>query len=316
MPYRHVSVMVKEVLDFLNCSPGKTIVDGTLGGGGHARAILGAIAPHGTLIGIDQDPAAIEEARRTLRDYGPSIQLYHDNFVSLPQILRGSNTQRVDGILLDLGLSLHQLEDSGRGFSFLRDEPLDMRMNPNGKRTAEVMVNRSSEKELADVIASFGEESWAHRIAKRLVAARQQGAIVSSRRLADIVTEAIPAKHRSRRIHPATRTFQALRIAVNQELENLKVFLVHAIDCLNPGGRLCVVSFHSLEDRIVKEHFKAWAQGCQCPPRFPVCTCGKKPQVKLLTKKPLRPGRSEVEANPMARSAKLRAVEKLGVQQG
>jgi 16S rRNA (cytosine1402-N4)-methyltransferase len=208
------------------------------------------------------------------------------------------------------------LEDSGRGFSFLRDEPLDMRMNPNGKRTAEVMVNRSSEKELADVIASFGEESWARRIAKRLVAARQQGAIVSSRRLADIVTEAIPAKHRSRRIHPATRTFQALRIAVNQELENLKVFLVHAIDCLNPGGRLCIVSFHSLEDRIVKEHFKAWAQGCQCPPRFPVCTCGKKPQVKLLTKKPLRPGRSEVEANPMARSAKLRAVEKLGVQQG
>jgi len=308
--------MVKEVLDFLNCSPGKTIVDGTLGGGGHARAILGAIAPHGILIGIDQDPAAIEEARRTLRDYGPSIQLYHDNFVSLPQILRGSNTQRVDGILLDLGLSLHQLEDSGRGFSFLRDEPLDMRMNPNGKRTAEVMVNRSSEKELADVIASFGEESWARRIAKRLVAARQQGAIVSSRRLADIVTEAIPAKHRSRRIHPATRTFQALRIAVNQELENLKVFLVHAIDCLKPGGRLCIVSFHSLEDRIVKEHFKAWAQGCQCPPRFPVCTCGKKPQVKLLTKKPLRPGRSEVEANPMARSAKLRAVEKLGVQQG
>lgn len=313
MPYRHVSVMVKEVLDFLNCSPGKTIVDGTLGGGGHARAILGAIAPHGALIGIDQDPAAIDEARRTLRDYSPSIQLYHDNFVSLPQILRRSNTQRVDGILLDLGLSLYQLEDSGRGFSFLRDEPLDMRMNPNGKRTAEVMVNRSSEKELADVIASFGEESWARRIAKRLVAARQQGAIVSSRRLADIVTEAIPAKHRSRRIHPATRTFQALRIAVNQELENLKAFLVHAIDCLNPGGRLCIVSFHSLEDRIVKEHFKAWAQGCQCPPRFPVCTCGKKPQVKLLTKKPLRPGRSEVEANPMARSAKLRAAEKLGV---
>jgi 16S rRNA (cytosine1402-N4)-methyltransferase len=313
MPYRHISVMVKEVLDLLNCSPGKTIVDGTLGGGGHARAILQAIGPRGVLIGIDQDPAAIAQTRRTLRDFEPNIALYQDNFASLPQILRRSNIHRVDGIVLDLGLSLYQLEESGRGFSFLRDEPLDMRMNPNEKRTAEGVVNRSSEKELADVIAGFGEESWARRIAKRIVAARQQEAIVSSRRLADIVTEAIPAKHRSRRIHPATRTFQALRIAVNQELENLKGFLAHAVDCLNPGGRLCIVSFHSLEDRIVKEHFKAWAQGCQCPPSFPICTCGKTSQVKILTKKPLRPGPSEVQANPMARSAKLRAVEKLGV---
>ncbi len=311
MQYRHVPVMVKEVIDYLNCSSGKAYVDGTLGGGGHAQAILDAIGAEGCLVGIDRDPDAIAYAEESFHRYKPNVQIFHDNYTNLPQILSRLHITGVDGILLDLGLSLYQLEGSGRGFSFMREEPLDMRMNPEQGHTAEAIVNRLSEKELAGIIGRYGEESWAFRIAKSIVAARRQQAIRSSLQLAEVVKKAIPARHRRGRIHPATRTFQAIRIAVNQELEALERFLDEAVNFLNPGGRLCILSFHSLEDRIVKEHFKALARGCNCPPHFPMCVCGKTPQVSILTKKPVRPGQAEVQANPMARSARLRAAERL-----
>lgn len=311
MQYRHVPVMVREVIDYLNCLPGKTYVDGTLGGGSHAQAIMEAIGPSGRLIGIDRDPDAIAYAGKSLRRFKPNIQIFHDNFTHLPQILSRLHTTGVDGILLDLGLSLYQLEGSGRGFSFMRDEPLDMRMNPEQGHTAAAIVNRLSGKDLADLIAEYGEEPWAVRIAKSIVAARRRQEIRSSLQLAEVVEKAVPARHRRGRIHPATRTFQAIRIAVNQELEALEEFLDEAVNLLNPGGRLCILSFHSLEDRIVKERFKALARGCTCPPHFPMCVCGKTPQVSILTKKPARPGPAEVQANPMARSGRLRVAERL-----
>jgi 16S rRNA (cytosine1402-N4)-methyltransferase len=312
MQYRHVPVMVNEAVDYLNCSPGKTYVDGTLGGGGHAKAILETIGPDGFLLGIDRDPDSIAYIEKSPRLFKPNVKIFYDNFTHLPQILSELHLTHVDGILLDLGLSLNHLERSGRGFSFMRDEPLDMRMNPAQGHTAEAVVNRLPEKDLADLIARYGEEPRAARIAKRIVDSRRQQAIMSSLQLAEIVKRAVPARYRRGRIHPATRTFQALRIAVNQELEALEEFLDDAVNFLKPGGRLCILSFHSLEDRIVKERFKALAKGCICPPRFPQCVCGKTPQVSILTKRPVRPGPSEIRTNPMARSAKLRAAERLG----
>ncbi len=311
MRYRHIPVMTDQVIDYLDCSPAKTYVDATVGGSGHAKAILGAIGSDGFLIGIDRDPDAVAFARESLREFEPNVKIFHDNFIHLPQILSELHTKGVDGILLDLGLSLYQLESSGRGFSFMRDEPLDMRMNPAEGKTAEALVNGLSEKQLADIIARHGEERWSRRIAKAIVLVRRGDKIRSSLHLAEIVRDAIPARHRPRRIHPATRTFQALRIAVNDELACLRTFLDDAVDALNPKARLCVLSFHSLEDRIVKQRFRGLARGCDCPPDFPVCVCGKTPQVRILTKKPVRPDAAEVEANPMARSSKLRAVERL-----
>lgn len=311
MRYCHIPVMVKEVIAYLDCSPGKTYVDGTLGGGGHAQAILQAVGPDGFLIGVDQDPVAISFAQEAFRQFKSNIRIFHDNFTHLPEILSRLHTTGVDGILLDLGLSLYQLEGSSRGFSFMRDEPLDMRMNPGEGEPAAALINRLSEKELAAVIAQYGEERWAWRIAKNIVLARRHKPIESSSHLAEIVKSGIPARHRPRRIHPATRTFQALRIAVNQELEALEVFLEQAVKLLNTGGRLCILSFHSLEDRIVKKRFRALARGCECPADFPKCMCDKRPQVRILTKRVVRPDPAEVKANPMARSAKLRAVERL-----
>ncbi|MDY6987018.1 MAG: 16S rRNA (cytosine(1402)-N(4))-methyltransferase RsmH [Thermodesulfobacteriota bacterium] len=311
MRYRHISVMVKEVIDYLDCSPGKTYVDGTLGGGGHAKAILRAIGPDGFLVGVDQDPVAVAFAREALHHYKSNVRIFHANFTELPEILSRLHTTGVDGILLDLGLSLYQLETSMRGFSFMREETLDMRMNPEEGEPAEVLVNRLSEKELAAVIARYGEERWAGRIARSIVRERRQGAIRSSLHLGEVVKNAIPARYRPRRIHPATRTFQALRIEVNQELRSLRVFLDGALELLNIGGRLCILSFHSLEDRMVKRHFRSLARGCECPRDFPRCVCGKKPQVRILTKRPVQADPTEVMTNPMSRSAKLRAVERI-----
>jgi 16S rRNA (cytosine1402-N4)-methyltransferase len=304
--------MVQEIVQYLNCSPDKTYVDGTLGGGGHARAILEAIGSQGFLLGIDRDQEAIVHAGKSLRQFKPNFRLFHNNFTDLPAILSEVRTTGVDGILLDLGVSLHQLEGSGRGFSFMRDEPLDMRMNTEEGVTAESLVNTLPERDLASLIARYGEERYASRIAKRIVASRRQEKIRSSLQLADIVKRAIPAERRRGRIHPATRTFQAIRIAVNRELDCLERFLDVATECLKPGGRLCIVSFHSLEDRIVKNKFKTLARGCTCPPDFPRCVCGKPPQISILTKRPVRAGDEEIKANPMARSAKLRAAERLG----
>jgi 16S rRNA (cytosine1402-N4)-methyltransferase len=311
MQYRHVPVMVKEVVDYLNCSPGKTYVDGTLGGGGHAKAILEAIGPGGLLVGIDRDPDAIAHTGKTLHPFEGNCRIFQDSYTNLPHILSQLHISTVDGILLDLGLSLHQLEGSGRGFSFVRDEPLDMRMDPQQGDSAATLVNRLSEKDLAQVIAGYGEEPYAVRIAKSIVESRRQQPIRSSQQLAKIVTRAVPARYRRGRIHPCTRTFQAIRIAVNQELDRLEEFLDTAADLLNPAGRLCILSFHSLEDRIVKERFRSLARGCSCPPGFPRCVCGKKPRISILTKRPLRSGAREVRTNRMARSAKLRVAERL-----
>lgn len=314
MGFRHIPVMPAEVRAYLDCKPGRIYVDGTIGGAGHARAICEAIGPNGLLIGIDQDRDAIENAANVLSPYGTRVRLFCDNFVNLPTILAQQEIAAVDGVLLDLGLSLHQIEKSGRGFSFNRDETLDMRMNINADTTAQKIVNRADAKRLADIFRTYGEERWAKPIARNIVAARKKNPITTSKALADIVVGTIPRNmRRRRRIHPATRVFQALRIAVNKELDVLNDFLKIALNCLNPDGRLCVLAFHSLEDRIVKRHFKALASGCVCPPDFPRCVCGRKPLARILTKKALRPTPAEVDQNPMARSTKMRVIEKLAL---
>ena len=312
MSYRHIPAMPKEVEYYLNCRPGKICVDGTLGGCGHARKICENVLPNGLLIGIDQDMDAITHAEKILASYTSNIRLFNDNFIHLPDILSQLNIAAVDGILLDLGISLHQIENSGRGFSFRADEPLDMRMNKQSGQTAERLISKLAREDLRNLFRDYGEERWAKQIAYKIVTARKQQKIRTSKQLAQIVIDAIPGHALSKqKIHPATRVFMALRIAVNRELERLNTFMEQAADLLNPGGRLCVLSFHSLEDRIVKQRLKALEKGCTCPPRLPLCICGQKAQVRILTKKVVRPSKEEVSANPMARSTRLRAAEKL-----
>ena len=312
MAYRHIPVMLNEVIHYLNCRPGKIYVDGTLGGAGHARAICEQILPDGILIGIDQDIDSIQNAQKALHTFTTNIKLFHGNFISLPEYISQLGLLSVDGILVDIGLSLHQIENSGRGFSFLRDEPLDMRMDIRSDQTAADLVNQLTEKDLSRVFWKYGEERWSRKIVQAIAAERKIRRIETSLQLANIVTAAVPKKAAATsRIHPATRVFMALRIAVNHELERLETFLDHAVDCLSPQGRLCVLSFHSLEDRIVKHRFRALAKGCTCPPRFPQCACGKKSTVRILTRKVLGPTDEEVKLNPMARSTRLRAIEKI-----
>ena len=303
--------MLKEALYYLNCMPGKIFADGTLGGAGHSKAILEKILPTGLLVGIDQDVDSIRNAATALKPYLSNVHLFHGNFTQLPDFLAQLNIDTVDGILLDLGLSLHQLTSSGRGFSFNSDEPLDMRMDITSSQKAEDIVNRAKEEELRKIFQTFGEERWARRIARKIIAVRKYDKICSSRQLSNIVCEAIPNRAiRSQKIHPATRVFMALRIAVNKELERLESFLETAADLLNPGGRLCVISFHSLEDRPVKKKLKALEKGCVCPPAFPKCVCTEKKKGRSLTRKVVRPAEEEIAINPMARSARLRAFEK------
>jgi 16S rRNA (cytosine1402-N4)-methyltransferase len=312
MSYRHTPAMLNEVIGHLNCRPGKIYVDGTLGGAGHAGAICDRIIPGGVFIGLDQDIDAIKHARAALQHDDVNIHLLHGNFIRLPEFLAQLNIEAVDGILLDLGLSQHQLERSGRGFSFSKDEPLDMRMDIQSPQTAAQLVNQLAQEDLKKIFKEYGEERWAKKIAGDIVRIRQQEKIRTSQQLAQIVADSIPAGAAAKqKIHPATRVFMALRIAVNQELDRLKAFMDYAVDYLNPGGRLCVLSFHSLEDRIVKQRLKALEKGCTCPPRFPQCVCGQQPQIRILTKKVVRPTTAEVAANPMARSTRLRAAEKL-----
>jgi 16S rRNA (cytosine1402-N4)-methyltransferase len=300
------------VVNYLNCRPGNVYVDGTLGGCGHARAICEKIIPGGTLIGIDQDIDAVSNAETVLKDYSSNIHLFHGNFIRLPEFLEQLEIDSVDGILLDLGLSQHQIENSGRGFSFRKDEPLDMRMDIQSRQTAQELVNDLSQQELQELFRKYGEERRAKQIVKNIAGIRRREKIRTSKQLAQIIIDSIPAQAASKqKIHPATRVFMALRIAVNRELERLETFLEHAVDLLNPGGRLCVLSFHSLEDRIVKQRFKDLEKGCICPPRLPQCVCGQQPQLRILTKKVVRPTEEEIAANPMARSTRLRAAEKL-----
>ena len=312
MPYRHVPAMTNEVIHFLNCRPGKIYVDCTLGGSGHAGRICEKILPNGILIGIDQDGDAIKNARKVLMPCGATVHIVHDNFVHLPTILSEYGMRAADGILLDLGLSLDQIEASGRGFSFTRDEPLDMRMNIESELRAEDIINRENEGSLIKIFKEYGEERRARQIARKIISKRKKEKIRTSLQLVRIVMAALPKEaKRKQRIHPATRIFMALRIAVNRELERLESFLKFAVDYLYPGGRLCVLSFHSLEDRIVKQRFTTLEKGCTCPPDFPQCICSKKPVARILTRKVVRPTPEEIASNPMARSTKLRALEKI-----
>jgi len=306
----HIPCMPVEVAHYLNLRPGGIYLDGTVGGAGHSRLICTRMQPDGLLIGIDQDLDAIRHAREVLTPFCPRLSLHHDSFNHLDRIIDDLGLQGVDGILLDLGLSLHQIEGSGRGFSFKRDEPLDMRMNAEADLTAGDIVNHWGVDDLMGIFRDYGEERRARPIARAIVRERSRRPIDSSKALADLVCRSMPPAARNLKIHPATRVFQALRIAVNRELDRLQRTLPKAVACLNPGGRLCVLAFHSLEDRIVKQTFREMARSCTCPPKAPFCTCGGQAAVTLLTRRVVRPTAEEVAANPMARSTRLRAVEK------
>lgn len=307
----HKPVLLDEVIQYLRCAPDKSFVDGTVGGGGHARAILEKTAPHGWLIGIDWDEDTLVKARSSLKSYEERLVLVSDNFARVGSILKRLNIQAVDGILLDLGLSSFQVDTAERGFSFSLPGPLDMRMDTREKTTAAHLVNTLGEEELANLIYRFGEERWSRRIARNIVRARAKAPIDRTDHLAELARDAIPAGKRSRQRHPATRTFQALRLAVNRELDHLQTFLQGALDPLRPGGRLAIISFHSLEDRLVKQTFSSWARSCRCPADFPVCICEGRPLVKLVNKKPVVPKAEEIIANPRARSSRLRVAEKM-----
>jgi len=312
MMYRHTPVMLDEIIAYLNCKPRNCYVDCTVGGAGHSGAILEKILPDGLLIGIDQDADAIANATRLLKPFGSNVHLFHENYVHLPDILSQLNILKVDGIIADLGLSLYQLENSGRGFSFQKNEPLDMRMNAASGMTAADIVNNETQAQLETIFKEFGEERWARKIAQKIVMVRAEQKIRTSEELAKIICHAIPGQAlHQRKKHPATKVFMALRIAVNRELEVLETFLDIALEFLNPGGRMCFLSFHSLEDRIVKRRFKEWEGNCTCPPDFPECVCHPEKKVKILTRKAVRPSDAEVAENPMARSACLRVAEKL-----
>ncbi|MDW8067570.1 MAG: 16S rRNA (cytosine(1402)-N(4))-methyltransferase RsmH [Anaerolineae bacterium] len=298
----HVPVLLQSVLSLLRVRPGGVYIDATVGGGGHAAAILAASAPDGRLLGLDRDPAALEVARERLLPYGERVTLRRGSFADLMHLAEGFIP--ADGVLLDLGLSSLQLADPARGFSFSQDGPLDMRFDPQEGLTAADLVNTLSVRELTDLLYRYGEEKQARRIAEAIVAARP---IYRTTELAALIERTVG---RRERIHPATRTFQALRIAVNRELEALEAVLPQALDVLRPGGRLVVISFHSLEDRMVKQFLHREARDCLCPPEVPVCICGHRARVQVLTPKPVRPDAAEVAANPRARSARLRAGEK------
>jgi 16S rRNA (cytosine1402-N4)-methyltransferase len=304
----HTPVLFQEVLSALEPQSGSRIIDGTVGAGGHAHGILEASSPDGTLLGLDRDPQALAIAQERLTDFGIRAILRQGSFAEIVNHAAGIGWHSVEGILFDLGLSSMQLADPLRGFSFREDGPLDMRFDPAQDFRAADLVNEFQLEELARVIHQYGEEPKAYKIAKAIVSARP---LTSTRQLADLVSKV--AGRRKRHIHPATRTFQALRIAVNDELETLRVGLEQSISLLETGGRMAVISFHSLEDRIVKQTFRWASKECVCPPDQPICTCGKKREVKILTRRPIRPTEQEVERNLRSRSARLRVVEKLEV---
>lgn len=310
MEYKHISVLREASIQGLNINSAGVYVDGTLGGAGHASVICGLLNGEGRLIGIDQDEEAIQNARTRLAPFGNLVTLVRDNFSNFRHIMSDLQVTQVNGILLDLGVSSRQLDEGSRGFSYMQDAPLDMRMDQRGEKTAEQIVNTYSEDELAKVIWDYGEERWARRISQFIVQSRLQEPIRSTGQLVAIIKRAVPKSARAGGPHPAKRTFQALRIEVNGELEILEQSIRDMVDFLAPGGRICIITFHSLEDRIVKQTYKALADPCTCPKEFPICVCGKKPKLKLITTKPIIPSDEEVEENPRARSAKLRIGEK------
>lgn len=310
MKFKHVPVMLNEVLEGLNIKEDGIYVDGTLGGAGHSTEIVKRLST-GKLIGIDQDENAIKKSKEVLADYSDRTIIVKDNFKNIKNVLNTLGINKVDGILLDLGVSSHQLDEEERGFSYNKDAPLDMRMDRSNSFSAWDVVNKYSEKELEKIIWDFGEEKWAKRIAKFIVEERREAPIDTTFELVSVIKKAIPKKVRSQGGHPARKTFQAIRIEVNQELDILKNSILNANEVLNESGRLCIITFHSLEDRIVKDTFKYLNKDCICPPEFPVCTCNKKRELKILTRKPIIPSEEEIETNPRSRSAKLRIGEKV-----
>ena len=308
--FHHVSVLLNECLEGLNIRPDGIYVDGTLGGAGHSSQIVKRLTV-GRLIGIDRDTVALQAAGERLAPYKDRVTLVHSNFCEIAQVLKDLEITGVDGILLDLGVSSPQLDDAQRGFSYMNDAPLDMRMNRNDMLSAYDVVNTWSYEELRRILFDYGEERYAPRIAEAICRQREQKPIETTLELVDIIRSAMPAAALREKQHPAKRTFQAIRIAVNDELGSVEKVMRDAVDCLNPGGRLAVITFHSLEDRIVKNGMADAAKGCTCPPSFPVCVCGKKPKVKLISRKPIVSTQQELDENPRARSAKLRVCEKL-----
>jgi 16S rRNA (cytosine1402-N4)-methyltransferase len=306
--YHHLPVMPEEVIRFLEPKSGGIYIDGTVGGAGHASLILEASSPDGTLIGFDRDKEALKAAAERLLPFGDRARLEHGNFA---EALAEFDIEQIDGILLDLGVSSHQLDRAERGFSFQKDAPLDMRMDRSSGPTAAELLNTLSERELTRIIRDYGEERWAKRITAFIVRVREESPVETTMQLVDIIKGAVPRGAWEERLHPATRTFQALRIAVNDELTTLEKGLDLGIRMLSRGGRVVVISFHSLEDRIVKNCFRRFAHGCTCPRDFPYCVCGNEPLLRILTGKPVMAGKTEVEANPRARSARLRSAERL-----
>ncbi len=305
--FPHQPVLYQEVLDALAPESGKSYLDGTLGAGGHAEGILNASAPRGRLLGLDLDPEALTIARQRLLVFQDRVIIRQASYRNAASILQEIGWDQVDGILLDLGISSMQVDRPERGFSFLENGPLDMRFNPETGQSAADLVNSLDEETLADVIYQFGEERYSRRIARAIIAARP---ITTTRQLAGLIEKAVPKKY-DPHIHPATRTFQALRIATNRELETIGEALPELVKCLTEGGRIAVISFHSLEDRIVKQFFRQESQDCICPPEQPVCTCGHTAILKVLTRKPVRAAEQEIKVNPRSRSAKMRVAEKL-----
>ena len=311
MEFSHVSVLLKETVEQLNIRPDGIYVDGTLGGGGHAYEVLRRLSPKGRLIGIDQDADAIKAAGERLLEFGSRVTIVRSNYCNMRLELQKLGIDRVDGILLDLGVSSFQLDSAERGFTYREDAPLDMRMDRRQARTARDIVNEYSEQELFRVIRDYGEDKFAKNIAKHIAAARAIKSIETTGELVEIIRGAIPAKVRMNGGHPAKKTFQAIRIELNGELEVLKNSLDDMIDLLKPGGRICVITFHSLEDRMVKSIFKTNENPCTCPSNFPVCVCGNKPKGRLAVKKPIVPGEEELTKNKRSKSSKLRVFERI-----
>ena len=312
MEFHHISVLLNECIDNLNITPDGIYVDGTMGGGGHSLEIAKRLTT-GRLICIDQDPNAHEAAGKRLAEYKDRITFVRDNFGNIANILDSLGIEKIDGMLLDIGVSSHQLDEAERGFSYQQDAPLDMRMNPDRPFSAYDVVNGYDEDELDRVIFTYGEERWARRIAQFIVKEREAKPIETTGELVDIIKKAVPKGARKDGPHPAKRTFQAIRIEVNGELEVLQRAIDDVAARLAVGGRLCIITFHSLEDRIVKEAFRKQENPCICPPQFPVCVCGKKSLGRVITRKPILPSKEELEENPRSRSAKLRVLE--GVSQ-
>ncbi|GFI37056.1 16S rRNA (cytosine(1402)-N(4))-methyltransferase RsmH [Lachnospiraceae bacterium 50-23] len=313
MEFVHKSVLLHETIDGLSIKPDGIYVDGTLGGGGHAFEVCRRLGNKGSIIGIDQDAAAIEAAGARLKDFGEKVTIVRSNYCDMKSQLHKLGIDKVDGIVLDLGVSSYQLDTAERGFSYREDAPLDMRMDTRQKMTARDIVNDYSEMDLYRVIRDYGEDKFAKNIAKHIVEARGKKAIETTGELTDIVRASIPMKYQKKSGHPSKRTFQAIRIELNRELDVLKESLDDMIEILNPGGRLCIITFHSLEDRIVKSAFRKNENPCTCPVDFPVCVCGKVSKGTIVTRKPILPCKEEVENNSRAKSAKLRIFERAGV---